>query len=111
MKLPPWSLASAAAIGSLAPDILLFYSKRFSMPHLTFSVAQYASASILYMTLAAFVAVILPYKGGATRWKAFAVGVALPLVISTAASFVNETPVSPRGLALPGSLLDLLAIL
>jgi len=54
--------AILGAVGAIAPDIVLFYSKRWSMPSLTFDPYMYLAATILYVSLAAVVAGIYPYR-------------------------------------------------
>ena len=105
-----WNLAVYGFLGAAAPDVLLFFSKRFTMEGVTFRPWQYAVASLLYFGLSALVASIFPYRGLATPWKAFAVGVALPVVISGAASLASGYPVAPRGGTVEGTLLDLIAL-
>ncbi len=106
-----WQLCFFGGVGALAPDALLLYSKRFSMPSLSFDWAQYALASIVYVSVAAVVAAILPYRGRPTPWKAFGVGVALPLLVAGAASIAASPPLVPRGEIVAGTLLDLLALM
>jgi len=110
-QIQKWHIAFYGALGSFAPDILLLYSKRFSQPDLVFSPSQYFAAMSLYVILAALVSSIYPYKGRVTAWKAFLVGATLPIVVSAAASVARPASVSTRGLPLPGTLLDLLALL
>lgn len=102
-------MAAYAAIGAVAPDIVLLYSKRFTMPFLTFSLAQYAGATLLYLALAAALAVVFPFKGRPTPYKAFALGVALPLVIAALAALSRNPMSVPRGGPIPGEFLDLLS--
>jgi peptidoglycan/LPS O-acetylase OafA/YrhL len=103
-------LLAFGAMGSVAPDIILFYSKRVTMPDTYFSVAQYSIATALYMALAGVVATIFPYRGRATSWKAFVVGVSLPLIVSAVVSTQRPAMVSPRGFPVPGELIDLLSM-
>lgn len=105
------ALAAYGAIGAIAPDILILYSKRWSMPSLSFSILQYSLATLLYVTLAALVAAIFPYGRAPKPWKAFAVGVALPVVVSSLAAAARDPVISPRGETLPGTLIDILSIL
>src|SRR5687768_3143672 len=65
-KMPIWKRALFGAIGAIAPEVLLFYSKRSTMPGVTFSIAQYVAATVLYLGLAAMVAAIFPYRGRTT---------------------------------------------
>lgn len=98
------------AVGSIAPDIVLFYSKRFTMPDLQFSPMQYVLATVLYMVLAGVVAAIYPYRGRPSPWKAFGIGVALPLIVSALASTQRPGIISPRGFSVPGELIDLISL-
>jgi hypothetical protein len=105
------SLAIAGAIGAVAPDIVILYSKRWSAPDLSFDTVQYAVATAIYVALAAFVAAIFPYGDKRSSWKAFAIGVGLPVVLSALATLGTGARISPRGFgALPGTLLDLMAM-
>src|SRR5262249_46750365 len=96
-------------IGAIAPDIILFYSKRWTMPYLTFDPYMYVAATILYIGLGALVAAIYPYRHGARAWKAFSLGVALPVVISALASVNRAQVLLPKGSGVPGSFHDFLA--
>ena len=101
----------AAAVGAIAPDILILYSKRWTMPSLTFNPWMYVGASALYVLLAATVAMIYPFGRDRRSWKAFALGVSLPIVISGLASFQHGLVVAPRGHTIAGTFLDLIALL
>jgi hypothetical protein len=105
-------LALSGAIGAVAPDVVLAYSKRFTMPEVTFEPSQYVLVTFIYMVLAAIVAVIFPYPNPRTLWKAFAVGAALPLIIAGLASAVPNQRIEPLGPGIqqPGTLLDLISI-
>jgi hypothetical protein len=103
------SSALFGAIGGVAPDIVLFYSKRWTMPYLSFDPYMYLAATVLYLTLAAIVAAIYPYPNGARPWKAFCVGVALPSLMSALASINRARDLLPKGTGVPGSFHDLLA--
>jgi len=103
--------AGLGAVGAIAPDILILYSKRFSMPAFEFLSWQYIVATILYVGLGAVVATIVPLEGRGSEWKAFGVGFSLPLVLASVASAVRAGVVTPRGEdALSGSLLDLMSL-
>jgi hypothetical protein len=106
---PTWKLAAAGAMGSLAPEIVLLYSKRWTMSGVRFEMTQYVLVSLLYAALAGFVAMIYPYRGSAARWKAFQTGMALPILVGVAASLVRDR-VTERGLDQIGSLTDLLSL-
>jgi len=97
-------------MGAIAPDVLILYSKRWTMPSLTFDLQMFVVATLIYVALAAVVACIIPYKGVRTGWKAFGTGIALPIVLSGAASFARDPVISPRGETLPGTMIDLLSL-
>ena len=98
------------AAGAIAPDVLILYSKRFIEPSLAFNWLQYLLATLMYVSLAALVATIYPYGRHPTAWKAFAVGVGLPLLISGLATLGKPQVLVPRGEVLPGSFVDLIAL-
>ena len=101
--------AILGGLGAIAPDIVLFYSKRWTMPGFTFDPYMYVTATVLYVALAALVAGIYPYRREPHGWKAFSLGVALPVVISALASINRAQIVLPRGASVPGSFHDLFA--
>jgi len=103
------NLAIFGGIGAVAPDIILFYSKRWTMPSLTFDPYVYIAATALYVGLGALVAAIYPYRHGARAWKAFSLGVALPTVISALASVNRSQVLLPKGSGASGSFHDFLA--
>jgi hypothetical protein len=103
-------LGAFAAVGAIAPDILILYSKRWTMPSLTFDPWMYVFASALYMVLAATVAMIYPFGRGVSPWRAFAVGVTLPLLVSGLASLQRGVVIAPRGDTIEGTLWDLLSL-
>lgn len=110
-----WVLALYAMAGAVAPDILLFYSKRWTMPQVKFSIPQYVFATILYLAVAGIVSTIFPYKAVFKNtlnlpWKAFSVGFSLPVVLSTVAALSRTQLIVPRGGSIPGNLHDLLAL-
>jgi hypothetical protein len=80
------------------------------MPSLTFDPWMYAGASALYVLLAATVAMIYPFGANQRPWKAFALGVGLPIAISGLASFQHGVVVAPRGHTIPGTLWDLISL-
>lgn len=98
-----------AGLGAVAPDILLLYAKRFTMPSLTFSITQYVAASVLYVGLAVAVALVFPFGGRRSPYKAFALGVALPLIVAGFATLSRSPSVVSRGEPMPGRFVDLLA--
>jgi hypothetical protein len=104
-----WKLAAAGAMGSLAPEIVLLYSKRWTMGGVRFEMSQYILVTLLYAALAGFIAMIYPYRGTAARWKAFQTGMALPIIVGMAASLLRDR-VTERGLDQIGSLTDLLSL-
>jgi hypothetical protein len=104
-------LSLFGALGALAPDVLIVYSKRWTEPALAFDPWQYAVALLVYVLLAAIVAAIFPYRGGARNWKAFAVGVTLPVIVAGLLAIPLAAVPMPRGVdGLPGSVLDLMAL-
>ncbi len=110
-------LALFGAFGAILPEIVLLYSKRWTMPHLEFSEWQYALITALYMGSSAVVAAIFPYRGTPTPWKAVTVGIGLPTIISAATGAVNRAlnPVingGTRGVDEPvsGTFIDLLSL-
>lgn len=100
--------AILGGLGAIAPDIILLYSKRWTMPSLTFDPYLYAAATILYIGLGGLVAAIYPYRRPPHAWKAFSLGVALPTVISALASISRAQVLVAKGYV-PGSFRDLLA--
>jgi hypothetical protein len=104
------TLAFYGALGAVAPDIMILYSKRWTMPSLTFEPSQYAIATALYIFLAAIVATIYPYRNRASTWKAFVVGVGLPTIMSGAMSLQGLIALSPRGQSIPGTVWDLVTL-
>jgi hypothetical protein len=103
-------LALFGGIGAVAPDILNLYSKVHFKPGLSFVTWQYIVASLLYLGLAATVAVIFPYGRKPTNAKAFGVGFALPTAISVLTSFLHGRTIAPRTGQVPGTLLDLISL-
>jgi hypothetical protein len=98
------------ALGAVAPDVLVLYSKRFTMSSLTFSLPQYCIATALYVALASCVAAVYPYGRKRGPMAAIGVGFALPIVLSAAASFARAPVIVPRGMSMGGTLLDLLSL-
>lgn len=108
------------ALGAVAPDILVVYSKRWTMPQVEFSALQYGVAMVLYISLAVVVASIFPYKKylgvnqeercGIALFKPFIVGLLTPSVLATFVSFFHDKLILPRGAGIPGTLLDLLSL-
>lgn len=112
------------AFGSLLPDCILFYSKRFTAPLLTFNIVQYAIVLTIYALVAGFVARIFPYREGYAPWKATVVGITLPSIVSGLISIAHwrwwgyvgdirlrgPNPSEPELInTVPGNLIDLLA--
>jgi hypothetical protein len=115
MQQNKWLQALYAMIGAIAPDILILYSKRWTMPQVTFSIPQYTFASILYLGLAGIVSLIFPYKTvfkseANLPWKSFSIGFSLPLILSTIAALSRSQLIVPRGGSMSGTLHDLLAL-
>ena len=104
-------LAFWGSLGSVAPEIILFYSKRFSMEPLSFDPIQYIIVSVLYTALAATIAIIYPYSRPPRPWSPFTVGVALPTIVSGIAIVFRDKIIVPRAGQgdLPSTLLDLIA--
>ncbi|MBD2757863.1 hypothetical protein [Spirosoma validum] len=107
------NLAITGGIGAVAPDILLLYSKRWTMPDITFSLELYLVATLMYVLLAGFVASIFPYgklaRGKNSLWVAFGIGVCLPIVIAGVTTIFKSEPVATRGEASVGRFVDLIA--
>ena len=114
------------AFGAIVPDILLIYSKRFTAPLLTFESWQVIFVTLVYAVTAGAVAQIFPYPGERTAWKSLAVGLTLPVIISGVISAGDKfsksgtEELTTRGPMpeihgpapkLPGSLVDLLALI
>jgi TIR domain len=71
------------AVGSFLPDVVLFWSKRFTAPLLTFDVLQYSICTIVYALFAGLVALIFPYRRQPPReWNALVVGIASPIIVA-----------------------------
>ncbi|MEM7479597.1 MAG: hypothetical protein AAF481_00365 [Acidobacteriota bacterium] len=104
------SAALYGAFGAIAPDILLLYSKRWTMPSFEFHLGQYVLATLVYLGLASVVAYIFPYRGARTPWKAFAVGFSLPVILAGLLSVQRGVVLTPRGTSLGGRLLDLMSL-
>jgi hypothetical protein len=104
-------LALYGAIGAIAPDILLFYSKRFTMPSVSFSRHLYIAATVLYVGLAAVVATAYPYGSKRSPVYAMGVGLALPVILSSITTALHASPLITRGMGdVTGSFLDLLRL-
>mgnify|MGYP007037739245 CR=1 FL=1 len=112
MEVAMWQKTLFGGMGAIAPDILILYSKRWTMPSFTFDVSQYLIATIAYVCLAAVVASIYPYGKKPTPWKAFAVGAGLPVIISGLMAMRKGEVLEPRGggQALAGDLFDLMSL-
>lgn len=80
------------------------------MPSLTFDLWMYVVATILYIGLAAVVAMIYPFRKTDPTWKAFILGVTLPIVLSGLASVQHGVIIAPRGSSIEGSLLDMISL-
>lgn len=112
--------------GSLVPDVLLLYSKRFTAPLLEFASWQVLAVTLFYAVTAGLVAQIFPYVGEKSKWKSFSVGVLLPIIISGligagdrlsnagAADLTTRGPeptnTSTETPRVPGSVIDLIAL-
>src|SRR5258706_13387649 len=73
-----WDRALCGAVGAVAPDTLLLFSKRFTMPDAHFSPSTYLLAMSLYVAMSAGFAVIFTSE----RRMAVAMGVGLPTFFS-----------------------------
>jgi hypothetical protein len=80
------------------------------MPSVTFDAWMYAGATVLYVGLAMAVAMIYPFKKTDQSWKAFALGVTLPIVISGLASLQRGIIIEPRGKTIAGTFWDLISL-
>jgi hypothetical protein len=80
------------------------------MPSATFNIYQYMGATSIYLLLAAIVASIFPFRGSGREWKAFILGVCLPAIIAGLISTQRPGLISPRGLPISGTLLDLMSL-
>jgi hypothetical protein len=114
------------AFGAVLYELVLFWSKRFSAPLLTFNLWQYVVIMAIYLPAAGFAATLYPYDPGPTPWKAVLVGFGLPTILSAAVSVSDragrrkKAKTRLRGPALPstgrpavrvpGSILDLIAL-
>lgn len=108
-------LALYAMVGAVAPDIVILYSKRWTMPQVSFNIGQYVLASIFYLALAGIVSLIFPYKSvfkntSNLPWKAFSIGFSLPIVLSTVAALTRSNLITTRGNNISGTIHDLLAL-
>ena len=108
-------VAYFGAIGAIAPDVVLLYSKRWTDPLISFEPWQYLTVTAFYLLVAGVAATIFPYGKHVTPWKAFAVGVALPVIVSGLASIPSgitpvTTPPTRGGVPVPGTLYDLFAL-
>ena len=71
------------SFGAVVPDVVLLYSKRFSVPTLEFTTSQFIVATLFYMGTAGIVAKIYPYRTQTPKkWDFFAVGLVLPVILS-----------------------------
>ena len=103
-------LGLTAGVGAVAPDIIILYSKRWTMPSLTFDPWMYLAATLLYVGLALVVGMIYPFKRKDAVWKAFALGVTLPIIVSGLASLQRGVVIAPRGKTIAGTLWDLISL-
>ena len=100
------------AIGAVAPDIIILYSKRWTMPSFEFEYIQYVIVTLIYLVLAGVVAMIYPYpKKKAKTWYAFCIGVALPVILSAVISTQRGEVIIPRGvIGIQGGIIDLMSL-
>jgi hypothetical protein len=81
------------------------------MPEVHFHASTYLIATVMYVLLAAGVALIFPYGRKPKYWQAFALGVSLPIVVGALLSVGRANPIVPRGGAeLVGSLDQLISL-
>lgn len=79
------------AVGSFLPDVVLFWSKRFTAPLLTFNVLQYCICTTVYALFAGLVALIFPYRRQPPReWNALVVGITLPIIVAAVISAADR---------------------
>lgn len=102
--------AGCAAIGAIAPDILIIYSKRWAVPPLELPGWQYLAATLLYIGVAVVLGAIYPYRPQPSAWKGFGIGVGTPVILSALVSVVKPASLAPRGLEVPPDWWDLLAL-
>lgn len=112
-----FKLSLIGALGAIAPDILILYSKRWTMPEVSFDIGMYLFATLFYVLLASFVSAIFPYKSlkkidASLSWKAFCVGVALPVIISGITSYIRSPLITSRGspIDVEGTFLDIISL-
>ncbi|MEM1050192.1 MAG: hypothetical protein AAGL24_28820 [Pseudomonadota bacterium] len=116
--------------GSILPDCVVFYSKRFTAPLLEFDLVQYLIVMGIYGMAAGIVAWIYPYKGGYSRWKAVIIGVTMPFIVSGLIAVADRTggadgidvnvrgpqvtagttPDDPDAALIPGTIIDLVTM-
>jgi len=102
--------AMAAAAGALAPDVLIVYSKRWGTDALALPGWQFFAATLLYLVVAGLIGAVFPYRPRPSAWKGFAVGVGTPVILSALASTAKPLTLAPRGLEIPPSFWDLIAL-
>ncbi|MET4072075.1 hypothetical protein ABID58_006902 [Bradyrhizobium sp. S3.2.6] len=74
-------------VGSFAPSIIKMFN---DLPNLAFLLSwQWAVVVTLYGLLGGLIAVIYPYRGPVTAWKALLIGVSFPSLIGTAAALAR----------------------
>jgi hypothetical protein len=111
----PWRerliLAIYGALGALAPDILILYSKRYTLQPFEFAPIQYFIATGIYVVMAATLAAVYPFRGPKTAWRGFAIGFTLPVVLSGLLSMQRgEVSIPKGGGTVAGTLLDLMSL-
>ncbi len=102
--------AGAAVAGALAPDILIIYSKRWGSDPLALPGWHFVAATLMYLVVAALVGAIYPYKPKPSAWRGFAVGVGTPVILSALAAAAKPGSLAPRGLDIPPTFWDLIAL-
>jgi hypothetical protein len=104
-------MALSSALGAVAPDVLILYSKRWTMPDKHFDPWMYLAAMAMYVLLAAGVGTIFPYGKRVRPWQAFGVGVTLPILIAGLLSVQKGADITPRGgHSVSASFVDLISL-
>jgi hypothetical protein len=74
-------------IGSFAPSIIKMFN---DLPNLAFLLNwQWAVVVSLYGLLGGLIAIIYPYRGAVTAWKALLIGCSFPSLVGTAAALAR----------------------
>ena len=74
-------------VGSFAPSIIKMFN---DLPNVAFLLTwQWAVVVCLYGLLGAVIAIVYPYRGSATAWKALLLGCGFPALLGAAAGFAR----------------------